>query len=102
MSWEEQFYEKSGEYIRAARERKGLKQREIANAVGITQSYYSNIESGKREMSYRLATKIFEVLDLSADAAIRFTKMRKPRVIRPEIPPELPTDLTESGNALGR
>ena len=91
MSWEDQFSEKVGEYFRNAREKKGLKQSEVANQVGISQSHYSNIERGTRGVSFQLAGDICDTLDLSTDGAIQFTKMRKPRVIRPKRPFDPPT-----------
>lgn len=74
-----------GVFVKQAREKQELKQSEVATKVGITQSYYSNIESGKREISMTLALNICDALGLDFNAFIQFVTMKKPRVIRPNI-----------------
>lgn len=44
--------------LKELRTKRNLKQREIAEALGITTSYYGMIELGKREPSLELALKI--------------------------------------------
>ena len=53
-----------GMYVRAARERKRLNQSDVAELLGISQSYLSYIEQGKREIDLALAFKFCDVLDL--------------------------------------
>lgn len=53
-----------GMYIRAARERKRMSQSEVADALGISQSYLSYLEKGKREIDLALAFKVCDVLEL--------------------------------------
>ncbi len=50
------------------REAKRLTQRDVAEAVGITQSYYGMIEAGVRTPRLRLALKIAEVFKTNAEA----------------------------------
>ena len=63
-----------GNFIRKARERKGLLQAEVAAEVGIPQSYYSIIENGAKSRRVDLATamRICQVLGLDISD---FTKM---------------------------
>ena len=53
-----------GEFIRKARNARGFTQLEISEIVGITQSYYSRIEIGKRDIDLALALKICGALNL--------------------------------------
>lgn len=52
-----------GEFIREARERKGLNQTEAGELVGITQSYLSYLERGEREVDLALALRCCAALD---------------------------------------
>ena len=47
-----------------AREKKGLKQVEVATKSGISRQYYNFIESGARNCPVKTAKKIAEVLEL--------------------------------------
>lgn len=47
-----------------ARKKKGLKQKDVSNALSVSQSAYSNIEKGKRNPSVPLAKKIGSLLEL--------------------------------------
>ena len=55
-----------GRFIREARKRKDLLQTEVAQLVGIPQSYYSVIENGAkdRNVDLVLAIKICQVLEV--------------------------------------
>lgn len=53
-----------GDYIRRAREQAGLNQSEVAEQIGITQSYYSQIETGKRNVDLVLAMKICSTIGI--------------------------------------
>lgn len=79
-----------GVFIRQAREKQELKQSDVAEKVGITQSYYSNIESGKREISMTLALNLCDALGIDFNTFIQFITMKKPKVVRPTI--ELETE----------
>lgn len=54
-----------GEYIKRGREKKGYTQTEIAEQLGVTQSYYSKIESGTRNLDFVVALKICSLLNLN-------------------------------------
>ena len=47
--------------IKELRKERGLQQREVANLLGVTQSYYSMIELGQRKLSVENAKKIGEI-----------------------------------------
>ena len=51
-----------GKYIKMSRERKGLSQSEVANILGVSQPYYSRIESGLRDVDLAFAFKICDVI----------------------------------------
>ncbi len=53
-----------GKYIKDAREGKQINQIEIAELLGMTQSYYSRIERGQREVDLVTAMRICRVLSL--------------------------------------
>lgn len=55
-------HEAFGKYIKDIRERKGLSQTEVALSLGMSQPYYSRIESGKRDVDLAVAIKICEVI----------------------------------------
>jgi transcriptional regulator with XRE-family HTH domain len=56
-----------GEFIRRQRELQELSMRQLANLVGISNPYLSQIERGLREPSERVLDAIAENLQLSAD-----------------------------------
>lgn len=60
----EQCHKDFGKFINEARLKLGYAQHEIATIVGITQSYISYIESGKRDVDLVLALKLCEALNL--------------------------------------
>lgn len=53
-----------GTFIKEARVRKGIVQFDLSNHLGVTQSYYSLIESGSRNVDLQLAMKICKYLGL--------------------------------------
>lgn len=55
-----------GSILRERRIRKGLSQRELASKIGITQTFLSLVEHGKRVPSYDVLQRIAEVLDEDA------------------------------------
>jgi len=61
------FAKRFGEFIRNGRIRKKLSQQELADHLGMNQSYLSRIEQGARSIDFELAVKIcaFLTLDLN-------------------------------------
>lgn len=53
-----------GEAIRDIRKQKGLKQKDLATAVGITHTYLSSVENGKNEPGKGLLTRISQALEV--------------------------------------
>jgi transcriptional regulator with XRE-family HTH domain len=58
----------TGADVRAARERRGWQQEELAERLGVSQGYVSLLESGRRSVSKRLAAKLVSLLSLSPSA----------------------------------
>jgi DNA-binding XRE family transcriptional regulator len=56
-----------GNPIRVWREHRGLTQRQLAEAVGISAPYLSQLESGKRRGTTEVLSAIAEALDLALD-----------------------------------
>lgn len=59
--------EKFSERLKFARERRKLKQSDVAHALGMTPQNYSRIESGKQSMPYEKLAEVSSLLDTSAD-----------------------------------
>lgn len=74
-----------GVFVRQARERQELRQLDVAEKVGITQSYYSNIEAGKREVSMTLALNLCDALGLEFNSFLVFITRKKPKIVRSTI-----------------
>lgn len=53
-----------GATCRALREKAGLKTGEMANAVGVSYSYWANIEAGRKRLTPQLLAKAALVLDV--------------------------------------
>lgn len=66
-----------GANIRAARTVLGFSQREIAKLAGISLSYYSQIEAGKRIPSLEVFINISEALKVSPDNLVYGEKMTR-------------------------
>lgn len=54
--------------LRAAREAKGMTQKEVAQAIGVTQSCISKFEKGMVSISTALVMKLFELLEVKAQS----------------------------------
>jgi transcriptional regulator with XRE-family HTH domain len=67
-----------GEYIRRQRELQAMSMRQLANMVGISNPYLSQIERGLREPSERVLDAIARNLELSADAVQEHVRSRRP------------------------
>jgi transcriptional regulator with XRE-family HTH domain len=53
--------------MKIARIKRGLTQREVADAVGVTQATYSRMENGVTRPDYNVLVKISKVLDVSVN-----------------------------------
>jgi len=65
-----------GEYIRRQRELQELTMRQLADLVGISNPYLSQIERGLREPSERVLEAIADNLEMSADTLKRHRPRR--------------------------
>lgn len=64
-----------GDFIRTQRERKGLTQAEVADRVGLHQTYYGKIELGRREVDLFKAIAICKALEMDlSDFVKTYTK----------------------------
>ena len=68
-----------GESIRHQRELQDLTMRQLADLVGISNPYLSQIERGLREPSERVVDAIADNLEMSADTLKRHRPHRGPR-----------------------
>ena len=55
------------ENLKAAREKRGMTQKEVADIIGVAKSTYSLYESGNREPNVQTIKKIADTLNVSAD-----------------------------------
>ena len=55
------------ENLKAARERKNMTQKDVADSIGVAKSTYSLYESGNREPNVQTIKKIADILNVSAD-----------------------------------
>jgi putative transcriptional regulator len=53
--------------LKTVRMKKGFLQKQLSDAVGVSESYYSQLENGSRRMSLPVAQKIAQVLGVSLD-----------------------------------
>lgn len=60
-----------GEFIKEGREKKSLYQEQIAQQLEISQTYYSLIERGERNVDLVLAMKICQALNLDLSQYIK-------------------------------
>lgn len=67
----EKFLQEVGARVKEARLRKHLSQAQLADLLGLTPPYISNIETGKQNMSITALAKISDVLEVSADWLLR-------------------------------
>ncbi len=56
--------------LRACRQAKGVSQEELAFLAGFSRSYYSEIETGKRNLSLLNLVKLLAVLEVDANALL--------------------------------
>ena len=67
----EQVIKAIGQRVRKARLAKHMSQAELAEALNISPSFMSNIETGKNAMSVATLYQMCELLDVSADWLLR-------------------------------
>jgi transcriptional regulator with XRE-family HTH domain len=65
---------KIGDNIRAARKQRGYSQEEFADIAGFSRSYYTEIETGKRNISTLNLIEIIEALNVDPNEIIGFLK----------------------------
>jgi len=65
---------KIGDNIRAARKQMGYSQEAFADIAGFSRSYYTEIETGKRNISILNLIKIVEALNVDPHEIIGFLK----------------------------
>ena len=73
---DKQYLRQLGDKIRAIRQKRGYSQEEFADIAGFSRSYYTEIETGKRNISILNLIKIIEVLKVDPNELIGFLKSR--------------------------
>ena len=66
---------KIGDNIRTVRKQRGYSQEEFADIVGFSRSYYTEIETGKRNISVLNLTKILKALNVNPNEIIGSLKL---------------------------
>ena len=59
--------------LRESREKRGLRNSQVALYLGITTSYVSQLENGKKQPSLEMLTRLVEYYDVSADYLLGLT-----------------------------
>lgn len=79
--------------LKELRKQKGATLKEVANALGVTLSAYSNYEQGLREPSFLILKKICVYFEVSADYFLDLeTETGEKKYNTPAPPPRLPLD----------
>jgi transcriptional regulator with XRE-family HTH domain len=78
----DQAYKRFGAFIRAARERKGYTQAEVADLLGMSKSYYAYMEAGSRKATLPVALNICSLLDADINDFINVSTRKKAGVIQ--------------------
>ena len=55
------------ERLKSLRKEKGVSQKDVAKAIGVTMSAYSNYEQGIREPSFAILIELCKYFEVSAD-----------------------------------
>lgn len=71
---DQEYLKQLGENIREARKRKGYSQEVFAEMAGFSRSYYTEIETGKRNISILNFAKILQVLDIDSKEITNIVK----------------------------
>jgi len=67
---DKQYLLKIGDNIRTIRKQRGYSQEEFADVAGFSRSYYTEIETGKRNISVLNLIKIIEALNVNPNEII--------------------------------
>ena len=67
---------KIGDNIRTIRKQRGYSQEEFADIAGFSRSYYTEIETGKRNISVLNLTKIIKALNVNPNEIIGTIKLK--------------------------
>lgn len=107
METPDDFYQAVGALIRQARERQGLTQTELAEAVGLGRTSLTNIELGRQRFLLHKLWEIARVLKIDITLLLPRLSSSAPEVLSPEeikAPPDLSQDKLEEliGRVLGR
>ena len=73
---DKQYLLKIGDNIRTARKQRGYSQEEFADIAGFSRSYYTEIETGKRNISILNLIKIIEALKVNPNEIIGSLKQK--------------------------
>jgi transcriptional regulator with XRE-family HTH domain len=73
---DKQYLAKLGQNIRKIRNQRGYSQEEFAEIAGFSRSYYTEIETGKRNISILNLVKIAEALKTDWSEIMDFTKSK--------------------------
>lgn len=76
---DKQYLTEFGLFIQEHRKAKKLSQTEVASLIGITQTYYSLIELGRRNIGFTLAIKICQSLEIDIRKFIASQKKKTPQ-----------------------
>jgi transcriptional regulator with XRE-family HTH domain len=77
------------EYLRAIREQAGISQRQLANRVGIHNSYLARLESGENDSpAAELLQRIADILEVSSTDLMAFIGVKPPQGL-PDFAPYL-------------
>ena len=71
---DKQYLRQLGDNIRAIRQKKGYSQEEFAEIAGFSRSYYTEIETGKRNISVLNLIKIINILKIDPNELIGFLR----------------------------
>lgn len=70
---EDNLYQLFGQFVKDGRMRAELTQSEVAAKVDLSQGYYSQIESGTRQVTFKVALKICSRLNLNLNDFVNMT-----------------------------
>ena len=73
---DKQYLLKIGDNIRTLRKKRGYSQEEFADIAGFSRSYYTEIETGKRNISVLNLIKIIEALSVDPNEIIGSIKLK--------------------------
>ncbi len=67
-----------GQWVRAAREKQGLYQLDVADHIGVTQSHYARMERGERSPNFIQALEICKFLKIDINDFMRTLQWNRP------------------------